>query len=65
MKITVKQARVGVEMTQEEMAEKLGVSLSTYAQWEKAPEKRMTYENVVKFARITGVSLEDLKMGAN
>lgn len=61
MKITVKQARVGKGMTQEEMAKALGVSIPTYRVYEKKPW-RMSYETLVKLAEIAGVELSDLDM---
>ena len=61
MKVTVKQARVGVGMTQENMAKALGVSTSKYASWEKRPEK-IPYKDVVRITKITGIGMNDLNM---
>ena len=61
VRITVKQARIGADMTQEDMARKLGVATSTYSRWETDPT-RMKIRDVVRIADITGVEVSDLKM---
>ena len=58
---TMRQARDGVELSQEEMAEKLGVSLPTYNRYEREP-KRMSVDILLKFSAITGVGLDKLRL---
>lgn len=60
-RMTVKQARVGVDMTQEEMAKALGVSTSTYASWEKKP-LQFKVDKLQKFTEVTGVDVPYLKI---
>lgn len=38
-KFTLKSARMFRDLTQQEMADSLGVHCNTYAEWEKHPEK--------------------------
>ena len=59
MKLTVKQARVGANLTQEGAAEALGVHPTTYWKLEKHPEK-MSISMAYKFAQITGVDFNDI-----
>ena len=54
MKITVKQARIGKEMSQAEMANCLGVNLSTYKRYEKDPGS-MRVSTAFLFSEITKV----------
>lgn len=57
--ITVKQARVGIEATQQELADKLGVHVQTYANWEKHPED-MSVKDALAFCNVVGVPFEQL-----
>lgn len=59
MRVTVKQARVGINATMAEMAEKMGVCLDTYRKLEQNPEK-MTLAQAVLFSRITGIDPGDI-----
>lgn len=61
MKLTLKQARVGAGLTQEQMAEKLGVTNITYFSYEKDPSK-MQVKRLLKFAEVTGVDISMLKL---
>lgn len=61
MKLTLKQARVGAGLTQEQMAEQLGVSNITYFTYEKDPGK-MQVKRLLKFAKVTGVEISMLKL---
>lgn len=61
MKLTLKQARAGVGLSQEEMAERLGVTTVTYNAYEKDPTK-MRIDRLIKFVRITGVDIGMLKL---
>lgn len=64
MKVTVKQARVGAGLTQEEMAKRLHVSTPTYGAWERNPG-RMRYSIMCQVAAITGIEVSDLNMEAS
>lgn len=61
MKLTMKQARVGVGLSQEEMAEKLGVSQLTYFSYEKDPTK-MRVDRLITFSKVTGVDISMLRL---
>lgn len=61
MRLTLKQARVGVGYTQEQMAEFLGVSTITYNTYEQHPSK-MRVDRLLKFANVTGVDISMLKL---
>lgn len=61
MKLTLKQARVGAGLTQEQMAEKLGVTTATYNGYEKDPSK-MKVQKLVKFSQTTGIDTSMLKL---
>ena len=61
MKLTLRQARTGVELSQEEMAERLGVSTVTYNSYEKDP-KKMKVGMLVQFSKVTGIDLSMLKL---
>lgn len=52
-KISMEAARVNAKLTQDQMAERLGVTRQTYAAWEKGKtEMRPAY--FIAFCRITG-----------
>ena len=59
MALTLRQWRKAREITQEKMADRLGVHINTYQNWEKAPGK-ITIENSKKIAEILGVPLDDI-----
>lgn len=59
MQLTVKQARVGANLTQEGAAKALGVHPTTFAKLEKHPDK-MSIGTAYKFAQITGVDFSDI-----
>lgn len=54
---TVRKARMKTLMTQEEMAEKLGISRKTYWKLEKDPGE-MTVKQAVSFCRETGLDFD-------
>lgn len=59
MKLTLKQLRNLHDLTQKEMADKLGVSLGTWINW----EKQETFPNVPFIEKISeefGVSYDDI-----
>jgi len=59
MVYTVKQCRVGMNLTQKKMAEALKISAHTYAKYEKSPEL-MTIKLAKSFSEVTGISIEDI-----
>lgn len=59
MNITMKQARVGADMTQKDVADRLGVHVQTYMRMEKNPED-VTIGQGKKFSEIVGVRFEDI-----
>lgn len=61
MKLTLKQARVGMGLTQKEMAERLGVSVVTYRKYEETTRK-MKLDTLIRFSKVTGIDLLDLKL---
>lgn len=58
--MTVRAYRRAREISQENMAKQLGVSVGTYQNWEKEPEK-ITIANAVKIAKIFGVSMNEIE----
>lgn len=56
---TLKQARVGANLTMQETADKLGVFVQTYSKYEKHPET-MSIAMGKKFAEIVGLDFEDI-----
>lgn len=59
MSLTVRQWRRAKDITQEQMAESLGIHVNTYQNWEESPEK-ISIEKAVKIAEIFGVTLDDV-----
>lgn len=59
MKITMKQARIGANMSQDDIANKLHIHPQTYAKYEKQPED-MSIKNAALFAKIVGVDFNDI-----
>ena len=59
MTYTMKQARIGIGYTQQEMADKMGVHVQTYSRMEKHPED-MTIKQAKIFSNIVGVPLSEL-----
>ena len=59
MRITMKQARVGADMTQQQVADRLGVHVQTYQRMENNPED-ISIKQGKKFADIVGVNFEDI-----
>lgn len=55
----LKDLRKQAELTQVDVAEKLGISQPAYASWERGV-KRPTQENLVKIAQILNVSVDYL-----
>ena len=61
-KITMKQARIGINATQEDIAKKMGIHPQTYSKIERQPE-RATIEQGIDFCKIVGVSFEEIFFG--
>ncbi len=59
MKLTLKDARRRALMTQEEVAERLGVSKSAYRWYERNPGK-MKVDKAYRFAKLCGLTIDDL-----
>lgn len=59
MTLTIRQWRRAKEITQEQMAEKLGVHVNTYQNWEESPGK-ISVTKAVQIAEIFGVTLDDI-----
>ena len=59
MAITMKQARVGVDMTQRQMAEAMECSYGTYRKWERYPDE-MPIKAARKFCEIVRLDLDDI-----
>ena len=58
-KFTIEQARSLTGLTQEEMAEKLGVSASTYYKYEKY-KTPMRMDTAYLFSKITSIGMDDI-----
>lgn len=56
---TIEQSRSLAELTQEEMAEKLGVSVSTYYKYENY-KTYMRMDTAYLFSKITGVDMDHI-----
>lgn len=59
MQVTMKQARVGADMTQQEVADKLGVHVQTYQRMESHPGD-ITIKQGKTFAEIVGLKFDDI-----
>jgi len=59
MNITMKQARVGANMTQQDVADKMGIHVQTYQRMENHPED-ITIKQGKLFSNIVGVCFEDI-----
>lgn len=64
MQFTVKQARTYANMTQAEMADRLGVDRSTYIKIEK-DVSRATVGQINRIAQITGISVANFLLNEN
>lgn len=56
---TLRQARVGMNLTQQDIATKMGVHVQTYARMEKHPED-MTMKEAAIFSDIVKLPIEEL-----
>lgn len=60
--ISMKAARVNKNMTQQQIADKMGVHVQTYAKMEKDSDN-MTIAEAKQFAEIVGMALSDVFFG--
>lgn len=60
----IRQARIESGMSQEQLAERLGVSRQSISLWE-TNQTRPTAENIISIAKILGVSTDDLLLDEN
>lgn len=49
--MTMKQARIGAELTQDQIAKKMGVHINTYRRWEEEP-LRIPMGKAIEFCEI-------------
>ena len=64
MRMSMKQARVGINATQQEIAEKLGIHVQTYLKIERNPHQA-TVDQALRFSEIVGVPICDIFFGEN
>lgn len=57
--ISMKGARVSANLTQEELAEKMGVSRVSVQLWESG-KRAISKPNLIAFCTVTGFSVEDI-----
>lgn len=62
LSITMKMARVGASLTQQEMADKMGIHVQTYAKMEKNPED-VSIKDANLFSEIVGISVSQIFFG--
>ena len=62
MALTMKQARIGINATQQEIADKMGVHVQTYAKMEREPED-ITIKEAKLFSQIVGLPISDIYFG--
>ena len=60
MALTVRQWRLAKEITQQTMAEKLGVHVNTYMSWEKEPEN-ISVTNARKISEILELPFDEIR----
>lgn len=60
-KLTVKQIRVGMDMSQEKMAEFLGICTRSYRKKESG-ETRFYFEEILKICQKANISLDAVKL---
>lgn len=64
MRFSVRQARVHAGLTQEKVAEFLGIDRSTYIRIEKDP-LRATVRQINLISDLTGIPVSDIFLGSN
>lgn len=58
-KITLKMARVGANLTQAQMAEKLGIHATTYNKWERDPGD-ISINDAMRICRIVNRPIDEI-----
>lgn len=61
LRLKMKSARVGAGLTQDDVAEKLGIHRQTIVNWENHPEK-MSFEKLKVLANLYGITSTDFFM---
>ena len=64
MQITMKQARVGADMTQQQVADRMGIHVQTYQRMEQNPQD-VTIKQGKRFSEIVGCNFEDVFFDSN
>lgn len=64
LQVTMKQARVGANLTQQEVADRMGVHVQTYQRMESHPGD-ITIKQGREFARIVGLTFDDIFFDSN
>jgi len=64
LKYTMKQARIGANLTGEEMAKTLGISAFTYRKYERNP-LLMSVGLFAKFCEVVGLTIDDIFLPSN
>lgn len=64
MQFTIRQARVHAGLTQEKVAEHLGIDRGTYIKMEKDP-LRATVRQINMIASLTGIPVDSIFLGCN
>lgn len=59
-RLSLKMARIGVGLSQAEIADELGVNINTYGRWEKDPGV-MSINDAVRVCRIVGREFDEIK----
>lgn len=62
MQLTMRQARIGADLRQQDVADKMGVHVQTYQRMEKHPED-VTIRQGQMFAKIVGLPFEAIFFG--
>lgn len=58
-KLTLRQQRLVREISQAEMAKRIGIHLNTYVKWEKKP-KKISVEYAKKIANVLELDVNDI-----
>lgn len=64
MGVTMKMARVGANLTQQETADKMGIHVQTYAKMEKNPDE-ISIKDATLFSKIVGIPITEIFFGAD
>ncbi len=64
MQISLRSARINANLSQEQLAKKLGVHRQTIKNWEKNPAK-LTIEKAESICEVLNVNMSDIFFGTN